>query len=188
MPSSVAFDEVARVLAARGGMVHASEAHGCLCGALCVRREYGLQEWLDELLPEAIEAGDLTPGGGPLEDLHERSCAALAAPDMEFEPLLPDDEQALGLRVEALSAWCQGFLYGFGASGAMPRARLPGDVAEALSDLASISQAGAVGSDSSEVEEDAYADLVEFLRVAVQLIHDELAVLRHGPPASQTSH
>ena len=188
MLPSVAFDEVAHALATRGGVVHASEAHGCLCGALCVRQEYLLREWLDELLPEAPASAEAEAAGGPLGDLHERSRADLAAADMVFEPLLPDDDQPLPLRVEALGAWCQGFLYGFGASGARPREPLPADVAEALADLAEISPAGAVGSASAEVEEDAYAELVEFLRVAVQLIHDELAGLRHAQPPRNTSH
>ena len=188
MLSSVAFDDVARALAAAGSTVHAAEAHGCLCGALCVRRSYPLGDWLDELLPVA---GTESPGAGAagaLAGLHAETSHHLAAPDMQFQPLLPGDEVDLTDRVEALGAWCQGFLYGFGAAGTAPRERLPEDVAEVLSDLAGISQAGAVGSASSEVEEEAYAELVEYLRAAVQLVHDDLAGLRTGQPLPPTSH
>ena len=41
MTSSLAFNEVAQALAAAGSSVHAAEAHGCLCGALCVRGGFG---------------------------------------------------------------------------------------------------------------------------------------------------
>ena len=188
MLASVAFDDVAQVLAAGGSTVHAAEAHGCLCGSVCARRTYSLGEWLDEILPGAEPGLADEAGGGPLATLHEETVCALAAPDMEFEPLLPDDERDLPTRVEALGVWCQGFLYGFGAAGTVAHAALPEAVTEVLSDLANISHAGAVGSASDEVEEDAYVELVEFLRAGVQLVHDELAALRLGQPRSRTNH
>jgi uncharacterized protein YgfB (UPF0149 family) len=182
MTGPVAYDDVARALGAAGSAVQAAEAHGCLCGALCARRTYGLHEWLDEILPDAAQAGH-----GSLAELHGASAAVLAGADLEFQPLLPDDEQALEARVEALGEWCQGFLYGFGAAGTAGRADLPGDVAEILADLARISQAGAVGSAGEETEEQAYAELVEFLRVGVQLVYDGLAAWRSAQPPA-TSH
>ena len=142
MSESVAFDDVARALAEAGSTVLAAEAHGYLCGALCVRRDYGLAEWLDEILPDGSTADH-----GRFESLREASGATLAGTEMEFQPLLPDDEQPLAVRVEALGAWCQGFLYGFGAAGTANRSGLPEDVSEFLADLARISQVGDVGSE-----------------------------------------
>jgi uncharacterized protein YgfB (UPF0149 family) len=186
MSEPVVFDDVARALAAAGSTVHAAEAHGCLCGALCVRREYALPDWLEEILPDGTS--ETTVDDAPLAALHRRSTADLAGLDMEFEPLLPDEEQPLTIRVEALGAWCQGFLFGFGSAGSVARAELPEDVAEVLTDLAEISRAGAVGSDSVAVEEEAYVELVEFLRVGVQLTYDELARQRARQPAPRNHH
>lgn len=107
---------------------------------------------------------------------------------MEFVPLLPPDESDLATRVEALGAWAQGFLYGFGGAGPLPRGSLPEDVAEVLSDFAEIARAGAVGAESEDTEEDAYVELVEFLRVGVQLVFDDLADLRKAQPASSARH
>jgi uncharacterized protein YgfB (UPF0149 family) len=177
------FDAVAQALAAAGSTVSAAEAHGCLCGAVCLRRDYVLAEWLDEILPDAVASGD-----DVLAALRTRSVAALGGGEMEFEPLLPDDEQPLPVRVEALGAWCQGFLYGFGSAGTAGNARLPEDVEEVLADLAQISHAGAVDSESEEAEEEAYAELVEFVRAGVQLVYDELEPLRASQPAAGTSH
>jgi len=183
MSSTVDFADVARSLAAAGSTVHAAEAHGCLCGALCVRRGYGRAEWFDEILPDAT-VGE----GSPLAQLGEATLAALAGDELAFQPLLPDDEQPLTDRVEALGAWCQGFLYGFGAAGTANRAALPADVTEVLGDFAQMSHAGGVGAEALEVEEEAYAELVEFLRVGVQLVFDELAALRAAQPAPRTDH
>jgi uncharacterized protein YgfB (UPF0149 family) len=178
------FDDVAQVLAAAGSTVHGSEAHGCLCGAACARRDYGLAEWMEEIFPDGATVED-----DLLATLRARTAAALAAGQMEFEPLLPDDEQPLAVRVGALSAWCHGFLYGFGAAGTTGGGvELPADVAEVLADLARFSHAGAVGSESPEVEESAYVELVEFVRAAVQLVYDELAALRASQPPPSTGH
>ena len=182
MTSSLAFNEVAQALAAGGSSVHAAEAHGCLCGALCVRSGFGYGDWLDEILPDTVTLPDRD---GPLADLFEQSAAVLAAPDMEFDPLLPDDDAALDERVDALSAWCQGFLYGFGSAATSGRPGPTGEVAEVLADFAEISRGGAVGLEITETEEDAYVELVEFLRVGVQLVYDDMRTerrLNSGPP------
>jgi len=183
MTEPARFDEVAKALAAAGSAVHASEAHGCLCGAACVRRDYGLAEWKDEIFPDGADSGD-----DLLATLRARTAAALSGGQMEFEPLLPGDDQPLADRVEALSAWSHGFLYGFGAAGTAGGAQLPDDVAEVLSDLAKFSQVGAVGSESPDVEEDAYVELVEFVRAAVQLVYDELAAQRASQPPPSSGH
>jgi uncharacterized protein YgfB (UPF0149 family) len=184
MTSSLAFNEVAQALAAGGSSVHAAEAHGCLCGALCVRSGFGFGDWLDEILPDTLTLPDRH---GPLADLYEQSAAVLAAPDMEFDPLLPDDYTSLDERVDALSAWCQGFLYGFG-SAVSGRSSPTGEVAEVLADFAEISRGGSVGLDPTEIEEDAYMELVEFLRVGVQLVYDELRAERQPGSGPATRH
>jgi uncharacterized protein YgfB (UPF0149 family) len=184
MHPSVAFADVARALASGASTVHPAEAHGCLCGALCMRPDYSLAEWLDEILTDPPAAG----GDEPFATLFAESAAVLEGTDMEFEPLLPDDEVGLGERVTALAAWCQGFLYGFGSAGLAAQSRLPEAVTEVLADLAQISHAGAVGSESDEVEEEAYAELVEFLRAAVQIVYEELGALRASVPAPHSGH
>jgi uncharacterized protein YgfB (UPF0149 family) len=190
MSAPIAFDDVAQALVACGSTVHAAEAHGCLCGAICARRVYLPAEWLEELLPDGPEPG--TPSGlaenGPLKGLFEQSRAVLEGRDMEFEPLLPPDAASLAERVEALGVWAQGFLYGFGAAGPFKRGVLSGEVTEVLTDLAEVARAGAVGSESADVEESALAELVEFVRVGVQLIYDDLTDLRAAQTTSTARH
>lgn len=190
MVAPIAFDDVAQALTAGGSTVHAAEAHGCLCGAFCARRTYLPAEWLEELLPEGPEPGTTVSvtAAGPLRSLFEHSRAVLEAREMEFEPLLPPDEATLDERVEALGAWAQGFLYGFGAAGPFKAGTLPAEVTEVLTDFAEVARAGAVGSESPEVEEGALAELVEFVRVGVQLVYDELSDLRAAQASSTARH
>jgi hypothetical protein len=185
MHLSVAFADVARAMAGRASAIHPAEAHGCLCGALCLRPDYSLPDWLDEILPDAAAASGEE---GIFATLFSDSAGALTGPDMEFEPLLPDDDVALAERVESLAVWCQGFLYGFGAAGNAERASLTEPVREVLADLTQICHAGAVGAESVDVEEEAYVELVEFVRAAVQLAYDELAPVRAGVLTPQSGH
>src|SRR5438309_6995139 len=100
---------------------------------------------------------------------------------MEFELLLPEDEQSIDARTAALAAWCQGFLYGLGA-GAIPDAsELPGEVGEVVRDFLQITRAGVDAAQDEESNESAYAELVEFVRVGVQLLFEELATARRAP-------
>jgi uncharacterized protein YgfB (UPF0149 family) len=172
----VTFPEVARVLQTLQSSVAAAESHGCLCGALCTTQQYTLENWLDELVPEADD--DAADDRAPLRLLFADTMRALRGEEMEFQLLLPDDDDALLERALALSQWCQGFLYGFGTGRAVPREELTGEVNEVLRDLTHISQASVETGADAEEEEQAYAEIVEYVRAGVQLIHDELIELR----------
>jgi len=188
MTTPVAFDAVERALAAGGSAVHAAEAHGCLCGALCARRVYLPSEWLEEILADPEDEVALTLITGPLAELYDRSGADLASDDLGFTPLLPDDEVALQERVAALAEWSQGFLYGFGSSGTVPEASLSAEVHEFLEDMAGLTRVDASDPNLGEAEEEAYAELVEYIRMGVQLVYAELAAVRAGQPAVPSPH
>jgi len=172
------YAEIEQLLAEQRSLTDAAEAHGTLSGCLCALADYGFQDWLKEILPEGradAAAADTLYG------LFTATAAALEQTDMEFEPLLPSDAQPLELRTAALALWCQGFLYGLG-SGSIPDASgLPGDVGEIVRDLTEITRAGVDDEQGEESNEGAYAELVEFVRVGVQLLFEELAPVRHAP-------
>jgi len=179
----VTFPEITRVLRDLQSSVPAAESHGCLCGALCTTAHYSVERWLDELVTADDDVADAeAPAGddgrGPLNLLFTDTVRALRGDDMEFELLLPDDDSALEERAVALSQWCQGFLYGFGSGDPVDAQQLPPDVDEVLRDLTHIGRATVESRDGSEEEEQAYAQIVEYVRVGVQLIHDELIDVR----------
>jgi len=180
----VTFPEVARVLQTLQSSVAAAESHGCLCGALCTTQQYPVESWLDELVPDADD--DPADDRAPLRLLFADTMRALRGDEMEFQLLLPDDDAPLVERATALSQWCQGFLYGFGTGRQVPRDELKGEVEEVLRDLTHISQAAVETGAEAEEEEQAYAEIVEYVRAGVQLIHDELLEVRTagaGAPA-----
>jgi uncharacterized protein YgfB (UPF0149 family) len=184
----VTFREIAAALERAGSQVMAAESHGCLVGALCTTPDYSLERWLDELVVlEGEDDASLKPDA-PLRLLFADTLRALRGQEMEFTPLLPDDEESLAARANALAQWCQGFLYGFGTGNPVKKEKLKGQVDEILRDLTHIARATADVGEAGEDEENSYAELVEYLRVGVQLVHDELAPIRDADePASDTS-
>jgi hypothetical protein len=177
----VTFAEVVRVLEGLGSTVPAAEAHGCLVGALCTTQHYSMERWLEEIIPDEDRRVD-DDSQQALRLLYADTLNALRGEEMDFEALLPGDDVPLATRAGGLSQWCQGFLYGFGSTGALnkktepERDDLPANVNEILSDLTHIGRASVEieGDGENESEEEAYAEVVEYVRVGVQLIHDEL--------------
>jgi len=169
------YSHIQQLLLQERSLADAAEAHGTLAGCLCATSGYRLQDWLREILPEGRAAPQ---AAADLHELYAATADTLRQPDMEFELLLPADSQPIDVRAAALAQWCQGFLYGLGA-GAIPDAsELPGDVGEIVRDFIEISRAGVDAQQSEESNESAYTELVEFVRVGVQLLFEELAVAR----------
>ena len=103
---------------------------------------------------------------------------------MSFQPLLPGDDASIGDRTSALGEWCQGFLYGLGTGvGGCRRLRvLQGEAAEVVRDMTEITHVDVDPDDDPESNEAAYAELVEFVRVGVQLLYEHLQPLREPVP------
>ncbi|NBU24448.1 MAG: M24 family metallopeptidase, partial [Gammaproteobacteria bacterium] len=93
-----------------------------------------------------------------MRDLYRATREALAAGQLQFEPLLPDDDAPLAERAQALGEFCQGFLYGLGTSALPDPESLPEQVAEIVRDLGAITRVGTDPEESEEDNEQAYAD------------------------------
>jgi uncharacterized protein len=177
---------IQQLLTQARSLADAAEAHGTLAGCLCGASGYRFEDWLREILPEGRTDAQSSE---MLYALYAATADALLQPDMEFQLLLPSDAQPLEARTAALAEWCQGFLYGLGA-GAIPDARrLPGEAGEIVRDFAEITRAGVDAEAGEESNESAYAELVEFVRVGVQLLFEELAGARRpSAPAPAPLH
>jgi yecA family protein len=175
------FPHIQQLLTQEHALAEASEAHGTLAGCLCGAAGYKFEDWLREILPE----GHAQPAASEtLRDVYAATLDALEQPEMGFEPLLPSDAQPIEARTTALAEWCQGFLYGLGAGNIPDASHLPGEVGEIVRDFAEITRAGVDGAESEESNESAYAELVEFVRVGVQLLFEELSAARRAPASA----
>ena len=177
------YAQLRRLMADCRALTEPAEAHGTLAGALCAADSYGVDDWQAEILPEGAEPGAACTW---LRGLYDETRAALTGTQMQFDLLLPDDDEPIELRAAALTLWCNGFVYGLGSGGAPDPERLPGDAGEIVRDLAQIMRAGVDQREGLEANEMALAELVEFVRVGVQVVFEELGALRQ-PPADRKS-
>jgi uncharacterized protein YgfB (UPF0149 family) len=189
---NVTFAEINAELHSIEPQLDAAEAHGCLCGVLCTVKNLSLQHWLQEILAiesddevaEAIDIQSLADSSA-LEQLFSESQQSLQGDSMEFALLLPDDDQPLPSRVAAMAQWVAGFLYGFGI-GALNSNEFPESVSEALQDFTQIARANPDEVAETEEDENAYAELTEYLRAAVQVVYDELESWRVAQVSTQS--
>ena len=173
--SAPSFDIVTEALRTAGVLGETSELHGQLCGLLCQMGRPAVAPWLADALNGATAsiAGQET-AADLLAEVAEASFGALQAADMSLGLLLPADETPLETRAENLSYWCQGFIYGLSVGSGDPK--MPGDevIREILEDFSEITRAAFAETETAEEAETAYAELVEYVRVSVQLVFEEM--------------
>lgn len=168
------YDDLAALLRRAGYTEAPSNFHGALCGTLCVVPTE--QVTVENLLEESgCAPAELDPiDRFALLRLRDECTADLLSTDMVFEPMLPVDANPLRLRVEALGAWCSGFLYGLSSRRKLDLRTLSEEARETLRDFSQFTQAGLDASGDLETEESAYVELVEYVRVGAQLLFLEM--------------
>ena len=137
-----------------------SELHGLLTGIVCVTQAPTSEEWQQILATLEIPALDEHILNA-LSDEAEDVAHALSEDELDYLPLLPDDEHVLADRVQALADWCAGVVLGFGlASGHIRQDEM--ELIEHLQDVAAVEFDA---SDDDEEGEESYQELYEFVRL-----------------------
>lgn len=177
---SPTYSEYERALRAIGLDQLPAEFHGQVCGLLC--RGDAVDAALTEIGAQSVSESS------NLHALGVASLADLAEPESRFAPLLPDDDAELRQRVVALADWCEGFLHGLALRPGLDVKKLSAEARELIEDFTQISRAGLAEDDDEEGEDEerAYAELVEYVRVGVQVLFLELTSGR--APDSATLH
>jgi uncharacterized protein YgfB (UPF0149 family) len=173
MPSTLHYSDLGAELGRIGLPGDPAGYHGALCGALCVRQP----EEIDLAQLAQAEAGAAITDGAAhtlLQRLAHQTLTGLQDEEFGFAPLLPDDESALAPRVRSLSSWCEGFLFGLSSRPGLDLEAVSEDAREIIQDFTQFTHASISVGEDAEVEESAYAELVEYIRVGAQLIFMEL--------------
>lgn len=176
-----ALEEIRDALGDLKARVDAPESHGILCGMLSAGGPVQDRDWLRHLAPDAdgeVGAAD------SLQALYRATVWQIDDPQFSFTLLLPEEDENLGERTEALAHWCSGFLYGLGVSGVTESTQLPGEAAEVLGDLAKIASVDYELEQPGEAEERAYEEVVEYVRVGALLVFESL----RGPRIDESVH
>lgn len=155
--------------ASASSLLAPAELHGMVCG-LAVTSAGGFS--VDAFVE--LAGADALTDEGSVEQFVYAALDDLSNEEMAFAPIIPDDDEALDLRVGALGDFCAGFLSGFGAGVQAERTDLPPDVQEIISDFASISGIDDAAAED-EQDETSFMELFEYVRVGVLLIMSLMA-------------
>lgn len=162
------WNEVESAIAAHALAMSPAELHGALSGWFAGGGA-DTPDWLAKVM--ADPGLPPIPHDTPLDALRAASAGQLGDRGFGFELLLPGGDATLGERSGALFDWCRGFLGAFGlAAGANPP--LSEEGGEALADMAKLAMASPQ-EDGDEEDEEALAELEEFVRVAALLLHGD---------------
>lgn len=181
MPVLPSYDEASQLLEEAGILTGAAEAHGIITGVLSAPNGTRVA-WQPLILGREVEQAQAVPMALKqlLKTLHQSAYAHLNGVECDFALLLPGDEHSLQEQIEALTDWCRGYLLGLYAGGVQDGETLPADAGEIVRDITRISEAEMDASLADEEEAKALVEIVEYLRVGVQLVFEELQ-----PPAAK---
>ena len=172
------YQKITDALRKINALSEASEAHALLCALFTGGAEVRIEAWIDSLMSEPIELGDILAQTAlkVLTEMYKVTKVQFLAYDMHFDLLLPDDEKKFYMRIDCLAMWCQGFLSGLGLM-EIDYTKGSLEVQEAIVDLLDMSRLQYDDEvTGQEDEEKAYMELVEYTKVAVLLIYSEFGL------------
>ena len=180
------YDVVADAVKRAGLESSAAECHGGLTSLLCTVDKIIPAQWL-ALYLTAGKAAELPANIlATLGTLFEATAEQIDNPEFDFQLLLPDDDSILDVRVEAISDWCQGFLMGLSLGGVADVENLPGDLSELVQDFIKISRADSLSLDDEEASENAFAEIVEYVRVGALMFREEMKAVNKAAQGQNT--
>ena len=182
MGQVIEHDELDALLKSCGSSWNAGQAHGLLCSRLSLAGAQGASRWITQVLAEANSGAEQR---AECEEMLDALCAStwqqLVERMSEFDLLLADDEDPAAVRTVVMAQWCEGFLHGLVAekhSEELKKRLAEEPLADIIKDMLEITRATVGEEADDENFDNDFAELVEYLRVAVQLMYEELAEFR----------
>ena len=167
------YDTLSRLLDAGKLSPSAAEAQGVYCGLLAADADKPEERWLAEMLVGADEAAaDTAVCREMLTALADRTRSEIEASPMGLQLLLPDEDCSLRERAIAMHGWCRGFLFGLGLC-RIDATDLSAEGKEAFADLLELTRMDLDDLADDEANEQALAEIVEFVRVAAMLVYED---------------
>lgn len=168
-PTSLpSFTKLNQALAKAKVKLHPSQLHGIICGIICGGRDGQAS------LGGLVKGEENQTLQKELTTLYEINKKQLQDFLFELKLILPPETANLSARAEALTLWCQGFLTGLKISDVPIEHREAGELTEAIDDLIEITKMNYEDVVANEEDETAFTELVEYVRMAVILIYQEM--------------
>jgi uncharacterized protein YgfB (UPF0149 family) len=165
-----------------------AECHGILCGMLCGAQGFSSSTWLNHTTgyTDHLSLDDLGAGHA-LAQLLEETLSGFESEDFSLRVLLPDENNPVTTRAQALGAWCRGFLAGFGLTEPSDLAELSDDSRGYLRDLHEIGRVEPTLSDDND-DDFSLMELCEYARMGALLLREETQFAMTPTEGNETIH
>ena len=164
------YPELERQLAQLNAEMEATECHGMLCARFCLENRPDPAIWVNEVIgKQDMNNLKVQETQVSLAHLYQQTEMAFHQALENFMLLMPDDNAALPVRLQALVDWCAGFLSGFGLSGVQIDDSLDPVVKEVLMDFMDMTHMD-IDVEEDEENESAFTEIEEYVRVGVMTI------------------
>lgn len=177
LPNYAAFTHT---LQQQGVGMTAAEMHGLLSGLLCGGN---LDASWTSLVHDLTNEGQAFPIvlSQPLDKVYQATRAALEGDDFGFQLMMPDTDDTIFMRADALSGWVNHFLLGLGMM--QPKlAQIKGEVNELITDLRNIAQLSYEEDEDQEELEQALEEVAEYVRMGAIMCHTEFSLSHPTAP------
>ncbi|MCL6415686.1 UPF0149 family protein [Aestuariirhabdus sp. Z084] len=169
--NAVDFDDLCNLFVELESCNAPAELHGIMCGQLAAGKRLSANEWI-ALAIEQMQLSELPDAArAMLQAFYDQTLKQLLGGEFGLRLLLPDEEDEIEIRAEALGQWCHGFLGGFGL--ASPKAdALSEEVVGVLQDFAEIAQIQ-LDMEESEENEVSLMEVSEYVRMGALVVFSE---------------
>lgn len=166
------YDAFTTLLEQHNMVVTAAEVHGVICGLIAggmAQNDIRWQQHFNALLnddfalPNDVQKAVNLLFSRVFEELQNR---------MQFELLLPDDDEDLDARLDAMMEWSAAFLAGFGVV-QQELNKASTELQEMIQDISSITQVSSDFDQEDEESETAFVILYEHLKLGATLAFEE---------------
>jgi uncharacterized protein YgfB (UPF0149 family) len=187
------FEQVNEAISAYPELESPSFIQGMLMGLICGDNDIQEAVWIKKLIEEAQIKSVKESFLKSLDEMYQHTNKGMNGSGFELNLCLPDDGESMVFRAAMLGQLCEGLLYGLGLIGALTESenKIPEVVRELVEDFGQISRidvAGLAGEDQdNEAFEADFVELVEFVKVGVLTINEELNPTQAPPIMDETS-
>lgn len=178
--TALVYERIAQALVRAECDYSPAEVQGMACGLLVINQATNVTNWLKLVLAGNSQDFYVQEARQLLRDLFAQTRQQMNSADMDFALFLPDTAD-LATQVTAMQTWCQGFGLGLAQAGIKALQTLPADSREWVEDVVNIGASGDMDLDDAEASETAYLELVEYLRVGVLMMNEEMQPLKAAP-------
>ncbi|WP_448569135.1 UPF0149 family protein [Thalassotalea ganghwensis] len=185
--SLIDFATVQAIITAENVKAHGAEIHGVLTGLICAGYSFESNDYLS-LVNDMLNNGEGLPNKlkVTIKLMFSQIWQNLLDDSYSFSLLVPDDDESIEERGNAIAAWVQGYNLGFGLQ-QKNRAVLSDDVKEVLKDFGEIANLSDEF-DHDEATEQAYFEILEYVRMSALLCFTELGTPPEPNDKPQTLH